>query len=253
MKYMGSKNRISKYILPFIQESLGDREVYIEPFVGGANMIDKVKARIRMGNDSNKFVIALLREVSRGWIPSKINKEEYLKIKNNYNNYSAEEVGFAGICASYSGKWFGGYAGVVKTKGGVRDYQEEAIKNLLKQRDSLKNIIFRSNDYSDLGIPTIEDNQGVTSDFIDKFTPANTVIYCDPPYANTTKYKDNFNHEEFWKICDGWIQQGYKVFVSEYNAPSDWKCIWEKEVKSSLSANGKSGGNKLSVERLFTK
>ena len=34
--------------------------------------------------------------------------------------------------------------------------------------------------------------------------------------------------------------------------PSDFICIWEKEVKSSLSANGKIGGSKNSVEKLFT-
>jgi DNA adenine methylase len=33
--------------------------------------------------------------------------------------------------------------------------------------------------------------------------------------------------------------------------PNDFECIWEKELKSSLSANGKSGGNKNSVEKLF--
>jgi DNA adenine methylase len=41
------------------------------------------------------------------------------------------------------------------------------------------------------------------------------------------------------------------VFVSEYNAPDDFVCVWQKEAKSSLSANGKIGGNKTSVEKLF--
>ena len=34
--------------------------------------------------------------------------------------------------------------------------------------------------------------------------------------------------------------------------PSDrFDCIWSKEVKSSLSANGKIGNNKNSIEKLF--
>ena len=41
------------------------------------------------------------------------------------------------------------------------------------------------------------------------------------------------------------------VYVSEYKAPEDFICVWEKEAKSSLSANGKIGGNKVSVEKLF--
>nr|WP_319571429.1 DNA adenine methylase [uncultured Draconibacterium sp.] len=41
MKYMGSKNRIAKHILPIILKNRTN-ELYVEPFVGGANLIDKV-------------------------------------------------------------------------------------------------------------------------------------------------------------------------------------------------------------------
>lgn len=37
MKYMGSKSRIAKYIVPILQECIDSNHVttYIEPFVGG--------------------------------------------------------------------------------------------------------------------------------------------------------------------------------------------------------------------------
>lgn len=37
MKYMGSKSRISKYIVPIIQKYIDENGIktYIEPFVGG--------------------------------------------------------------------------------------------------------------------------------------------------------------------------------------------------------------------------
>ena len=41
MKYMGSKNRVAKEILPIMLKERGQR-TWVEPFVGGANMIDKV-------------------------------------------------------------------------------------------------------------------------------------------------------------------------------------------------------------------
>lgn len=41
------------------------------------------------------------------------------------------------------------------------------------------------------------------------------------------------------------------MFISEYNAPDDFVCVWQKEAKSSLSANGVIGGNKISTEKLF--
>ena len=45
MVYMGSKSRIAKQIVPIIQQCIDDShsDTYIEPFVGGANVIDKIK------------------------------------------------------------------------------------------------------------------------------------------------------------------------------------------------------------------
>ena len=42
MKYMGSKNRLSKELVPIIQKYIdsNNSKLYIEPFVGGANIID---------------------------------------------------------------------------------------------------------------------------------------------------------------------------------------------------------------------
>ena len=45
MKYMGSKNRIAKHILPIILKDRKENQYYVEPFVGGANMIDKVQGQ----------------------------------------------------------------------------------------------------------------------------------------------------------------------------------------------------------------
>ena len=42
MKYMGSKRRIAKYILPIMLEHRAPNQWWVEPFVGGGNMIDKV-------------------------------------------------------------------------------------------------------------------------------------------------------------------------------------------------------------------
>lgn len=62
MVYMGSKSRLAKYILPYIEKGLKyfDNGVYIEPFVGGANLICKVNAAYKFGLDNNKYLIALL-------------------------------------------------------------------------------------------------------------------------------------------------------------------------------------------------
>ena len=51
MKYIGSKNKISKHIVPIIQKAIDENniDIYYEPFVGGANMIDKISCKTRVG------------------------------------------------------------------------------------------------------------------------------------------------------------------------------------------------------------
>lgn len=45
MKYMGSKARLSKDISPIINNLIKENNIntYIEPFVGGANMIEHIE------------------------------------------------------------------------------------------------------------------------------------------------------------------------------------------------------------------
>lgn len=229
---MGSKNRIAKYLLPIILKDRKEGQWYVEPFVGGANMIDKVDGN-RIGGEYNKYIANMWIELEKGWIPkSNYTKEDYTFIKNNKDKV-LHETGYVGINCSYSGKWFGGYAGIVETKEGLRNYQDEAFRNTLTQIPNLKGVKFIHSSYDQLEIPS------------------NSIIYCDPPYEGTAKYKDDFDHKKFWNWCREKSKEGHQVFISEYKAPEDFECIWSQEVKSSLSANGKIGGNKVSIEKLF--
>ena len=63
MVYMGSKNRLAKDLLPIITAELKPNQWYVEPFVGGCNMIDKVNHPLKLGSDSNEYLIALLKYV----------------------------------------------------------------------------------------------------------------------------------------------------------------------------------------------
>ena len=64
MQNVGSKNRLSKELAPIIQSYINDNcKGYIEPFVGGANMIDKIKCNDKIGYDINPYLIALLNHV----------------------------------------------------------------------------------------------------------------------------------------------------------------------------------------------
>lgn len=229
---MGSKARIAKDLLSIILRGRVDAQYYIEPFAGGMNMIQYVSGN-RIANDINYYLIEMFKSLVSGWIPPKnISKEFYKECRDL--KHPAHITGYVGFNCSYSGKWFGGYAGQCETKDGIRDYQLEAYNNIMIQVPKLYDVIFENKEYFDLCIPD------------------NSIIYCDPPYQNTTCYKDKFEHVKFWNWCRDMKHKGHDVYVSEYEAPSDFICIYTKQMKSSLSANGKSGYNKTSYEKLFT-
>lgn len=244
MKYMGSKNRFAKELLPIILKDRTNGQYYVEPFAGGMNLIDKVEGN-RIANDIHTELIemwkALVYDLWRP--PLNVSKELYNKVKSEKQNYSKKLVGWIGFCCSYSGKYFGGWANDYFDKGKnyklngernvLRNYQKEAINSTAKQIPKLKGVEFTNLKYNEIEIPK------------------SSIIYCDPPYNNTTKYKTDFNHILFWDWVRTKSKQGHKVYVSEYNAPDDFVCVWEKKTKSQLATNGVIKNSKLSTERLF--
>ena len=244
MKYMGSKSRIAKYIVPIIQKYIDDNNIvtYIEPFGGGMNVIDKIKCKYKIGTDNNKYLIALLNRVKEGKpLLDSVSREFYNEVRNNKDKYEDWVVGNVAYLASFNGKGFnGGYAksGYEKTKSGVRyrDYYQESKRNLLKQSDNFKDIVFECCDY-----------RGYNNAILDNMI-TNCLFYCDIPYESTTGYDscNEFNYTEFWENMRLWSKNNI-VIISEQSAPDDFTCIWEQDVSRSLNANRKS----RATEKLF--
>lgn len=225
MKYMGSKRRFVKDLLPIMLESRKEGQYWVEPFVGGANMIQHVDGN-RIGSDVHEYLIALLSAVRDGWEPpTDVSEEMHRDVRINKDKYPPELVGFVGYCCSFGGKWFRGYA---RDKEG-RNYALEGHSNLLKQAPFLKGIDFRCCSYQDLVIPP------------------RSLIYCDPPYDEFAKYRDKFNHPVFWQWCRDKVNEGHTVFVSENKAPDDFICVKEVQRKTNLDAKRMVS----SMERLF--
>lgn len=229
MVYMGSKRRIAKYILPIMLSYRKEGQTWVEPFVGGGNMIDKVKGN-RIGADINKWVIEALITIrdNVGILP-KNNKEFTEKdYRNLRNNDDCLFKGFAGFAYSFGGKWLGGYA---KDKNEGKDYISIAYRAALKQSLLLQEVEFINCSYNNLIIPK------------------NSIIYCDPPYQNTTDYKSNFDHSKFWQ----WVRQKYKeghtIFILEYNAPDDFEVLWKIDLLNTVCK--KQGKYEVAKEKLF--
>jgi DNA adenine methylase len=223
MKYMGSKARFAKEILPITLQGRKPRQYYVEPFVGGCNIMDKVKGN-RIGADSNKYLIALWKGLQDGReLIMEISKELYSEARTEYNNrtnikFDDFELGWIGFMGGFNGRFYGGgYSGT----HGNRNYVAEQIRNTLKQKELIKAVEFYNCNYSELQIPN------------------ESIIYCDIPYQGTKEYdtKDKFNHTLFWDWCRKKSAEGHEIYVSEYNAPDDFECIWEKKVNVSIRQN----------------
>ena len=233
MKYMGSKRRIAKDIIPIMLKDMTDGQNFYDLFCGGLNLIDKIPKHInRIANDTNKYIIELAKKMQEGWLPNEnISEGEFLYIKNNKHLYEDHILGYVGYQLSFGSLWFGSYR---KDKIGKRNYSIEAYNNIKRQSENIKNIKLYNLSYDEV-------------ELIPK-----SIIYCDIPYKNTTGYittKEGFDYDKFYDWCIEKHKEGHKVFISEYEMPQDrFECIWSKEISSSLT---KDTGSKKGIEKSF--
>lgn len=236
MQYMGSKSRLSKELTPIIQSYINENtKGYLEPFVCGANMIDKIEHANKIGYDINEYLIELLSYSQKNELPITITEQEYKDVKNNIENYDKWYVGLVGFCGSFGAKWFGGFARRYNKDGTLFDVPKQAINSLRKQSklENFKSIKLKSVDFIDLPKDKIK----------------NYVIYCDIPYRNATKYKDDFPYEEFYSWCKD-MSKNNVVLISEYWMPDEFQCIWSKEHYTSMGS-GVNGNMDKKIEKLF--
>ena len=230
VRYIGSKLRHAKWIMPIILKDHKPDTIYIEPFVGGGNMISQISPNVgrRIGYDTNQQHIGLLKAIRDGWEPPSIlSEDEYKDIKNNKEDYPDYLVGFVGFSCSYAGKFFGGYA---RNAIGT-NYADQQRKSLLRQAIGLKGCEFHVSDYRNIAIP------------------GGCTVYCDPPYQNTIKYSNGeFSHEEFYQWCLEHANNA-RIFVSEYSKPPiPHKKVGQKQTHTKI--NAKAGGQGR-TEKLF--
>ena len=246
MRYLGGKSRISKPISEVINNAISGREVkniktnsinplyklgggrpFVSLFCGSCSIEAKVRATVKILNDKHPYLIAMWKGLQDGWRPPDIiTKDEYYYVKEHKDKNPAL-TGFIGFGCSFGGKWFGGLA--ANKKGD--NYCARAERSLLKDFEGVKDATFTCLDYRDVIIPD------------------DAVVYCDPPYINTTGYTlGDFDHKAFWNYARK-LSQRCTVFISEQEAPDDFDTVWEQEVTRTLDVNKDNQPKK--IERLF--
>ena len=227
---MGSKRRMAHKLKPILELHRTKNQTYIEPFIGGANMFEHM-ANPRIGADLNQYVVKALTAIRDEPQNVPKNNTEYTKEMHDYNRKHLDELSNVELLLLFDCSFGGKFADVYARCELGRDYVDITHRNSIKQSNKLKNSIILNSSYDNLDIPP------------------NSIIYCDPPYKGTTSYNkvDSFDHDKFWNWCDEKINEGHLVYVSEYQAPSHWKCILT-HIQTTTTAQAK---YKQATEKLF--
>jgi hypothetical protein len=109
-------------------------------------------------------------------------------------------------------------------------YAATSKRSLMKQLPMTQDVTFRFGDYRE-------------------HDPINMLVYCDPPYADTTSYGafDSFDSDEFWQTVREWSKLN-TVVVSEYKAPDDFICVAEFNSRMGLTTDN---NRPVRTEKLF--
>ena len=234
MLYMGGKGRLGRPLADVILASTTKRETYIEPFLGGGNLFKHLGSKfdtVHVGDVHEELMLMWCAAAGDWAPPDTVSEAEYKAVRASP---ASPLRGFVGFGCSFGGKWWGGYA---RSKCNGNDYYA---------RHASKSV----NEIARLLPPHVPGTLRRAS--YEEWTPLvtrETVVYADPPYANTTKYKGAFDHGEFWRRMGHWTDIGASVFVSEYNAPIGWSPIWTKEQRRKVSG----GTGEMTCEHLFTR
>ena len=204
-----------------INERRKEGQIYLEPFCGGGAVLCKVDDRgPRAASDTFAPIIDLMEALQEGEMPPKFVSR---RAHNQARAYLCELLGaktyaeairrsdtlkqgdlpvsyiWAVLAGSFDGVWMDSYA--KKTTKGVIPSTERynILRDRLKEMPGgIENVEFFHRDYRD-------------------WLPRDAVIYCDPPYFETKKYREgSFDTDEFWYLMDIWRQdRTNKVLVSE--------------------------------------
>ena len=242
--YGGGKARLGREIAQVIADveaetEWGRHRPYLEPFCGLLGVAVHVADGTRPvhASDLNEDVVLLLQAVQQGWTPPEtpVTKAEYDAMRHS-TEHSAER-GFQGLACAYAGIFFAGYRLASSTH--KRSFFDMFRSSLLAMRPKMQHMTLTHADYRTLA-------------------PKGCTIYCDPPYRANALQSCNpnasirgsfagFDSDEFWDVARAWSRDNL-VVVSEYSAPDDFVCVWERRFRSGFKPTAERTPR---VEKLF--
>jgi DNA adenine methylase len=238
MLYLGGKGRTGRAIAAAILANTPRRGHLLEPFVGGGNTFKHLAphfSSLSVG-DIHVDLMLMWEAAACGWKPpTSVTEHEYAEARKAPPSALRSFIGFG---SSYGGKWWGGYARNKVVGMNERSHPDYYVRLASKDVVTIGALMTRA------------DRRHGAYKIWSQCITTSTIVYADPPYANTTTYRvEDFDHDDFWRTMGWWGDMGAHVFVSEYNAPAGWRPIWSKDQRRKVSG----GTGQGTTERLFVR
>ena len=232
MQYHGGKSYMAKALVTTILSDTNKRDFWIEPFVGGGNVMEHAAPhfQVSIGMDAHPDLILMWNAAKSGIAPPLMTENLYRELR--HAKPSALR-GYAGFGCSFGGKWFGGWAAERRE----HNYAAGSMRVIHRQ-----GLVFR-----DCNTTFVRCSFGSTT------PPPGSVVYCDPPYVNTTGYSDSLDYDFFYRTLRKWTAQGSVCYVSGYDIPNAVPADMVWEGKQIVRAGRRKPGEKSKVrnERLY--
>ncbi len=266
MPYMGSKSKMAEWVV----SNLPSADIWIEPFAGGCAVTHAAilsgKYKHFIINDITDSAATFLCAIKGGFKNENrwISREDFFRLKNTdpyvricFSFGNDQKAYCYGDIEPYKRAFhyavmFNDFKPFAELGILIPDYVLNGCKNTYEKRLRIKKILIQirkdkhAGDLQSLeslerlqsleSLESLERLQSLQGDYKTISIPADKsyVIYCDPPYKNTSSYLDDFNHEEFYK----WALKQDNCYISEYNMPDSFVRIALKSKLSLLSATG---------------
>lgn len=230
-QYHGGKSRHSKAIYSAIMKDLNGKEIkgLVEPFCGGLNVTKEFINYKCYCFDSNEELIYMYSFIKDNGLPEMpiITKERHKEL------LVQEEYSFEGAFSNFFCTYMCKYRDSFASNDTKEKWHNQRYRSIEKSLSTIKAANFKCCKFTE----------------IEKFIDINSggyIIYCDPPYAGTTNYKNNdFNSDEFWTLVEKWSSFGNYVYVSELQCPIESEVIYEKSLNVGMSRNKNKMTDKL--------
>lgn len=279
MPYMGSKSKIAEWVV----SNLPSADIWIEPFAGGCAVTHAAilsgKYKHFIINDITDSAATFLCAIKGGFKNENrwISREDFFRLKNTdpyvricFSFGNDQKAYCYGDIEPYKRAFhyavmFNDFKPFAELGILIPDYVLNGCKNTYEKRLRIKKILIQIRKDKHAGnlqsleslerlqslerlesLQSLGNLESLQGDYktISIPTDKSYVIYCDPPYKNTSSYLNDFNHEEFYK----WALKQDNCYISEYNMPDSFVRI---ALKSKLSLKAATGNGKMKEEGIW--